>query len=317
MKVSVIVPVYNVEEYLPKCLETLANQTLKDIEVLIINDGSPDNSQKIIDKFVKKYPKIFKSFTKENGGLSDARNYGIEKAKGEYIAFLDSDDYVEHDIYEKLLNKAMEKDFDIVVCDCTYVYDDYTVRASSNIKNDIFTDKELKKAMTNIYPVAWNKLYKREVIADLRFKKGVWFEDIEYLLRIYPNIKSIGVVNEPLINYLQRLNAITKTFDERLYHYIDNMNGVIEYYKENNLYDEYERELEYIYVRYLYATFVKQATNYPDYNEYKIAVDEAIKNVKLHMPKYRRNKYFYRNGLKGIYLLLFNKRLAKLLFKTK
>ena len=87
--------------------------------------------------------------------------------------------------------------------------------------------------------------------------------------------------------------------------------------KENNLYDEYKKELEFIYVRYLYATFVKQATNYPDYAEYKKAVNMAIENVKKHMPNYRRNKYFYKSGLKGLYLLLFNRCIATMLFKLK
>ena len=123
IKVSVIVPVYNVEEYLEKCLDTLVNQTLKEIEIIVINDGSPDNSQKIIDKYAKKY-KTIKAYTKENGGLSDARNYGLTKANGEYIAFIDSDDYVSIDMYEKIYQKAKSGNFDMVVCDLNIIYDD-------------------------------------------------------------------------------------------------------------------------------------------------------------------------------------------------
>ena len=98
MKVSVIVPVYNVEKYLEKGLESLAKQTLKDIEIIIINDGSPDTSQRIIDRYVKEYPNM-KGYIKENGGLSDARNYGMQYATGEYIAFVDSDDFVEENFW--------------------------------------------------------------------------------------------------------------------------------------------------------------------------------------------------------------------------
>ena len=105
IKVSVIVPVYNVEDYLARCLDSLVNQTLKEIEIIVVNDGSPDNSQKIIDKYAKKYLNI-KAYKKENGGLSDARNYGIKKANGEYIAFIDSDDFVTTDMYEKMYQKA-------------------------------------------------------------------------------------------------------------------------------------------------------------------------------------------------------------------
>ena len=135
IKISVIVPVYNTEKYLPKCLDSLVNQTLKDIEIIIVNDGSPDNSQKIIDDYVKKYKNI-KAFEKKNGGLSDARNYGIKKASGEYIAFLDSDDYVTVDMYEKMYKKAISQHFDMVVCDLNYVYNDKVVKAYSNIKDD-------------------------------------------------------------------------------------------------------------------------------------------------------------------------------------
>ena len=106
VKVSVIVPVYNVEKYLTQCLDSLVNQTLKDIEIIIVNDESPDNSQAIIDKYAKRYPKIIKAYKKKNGGLSDARNYGIERATGDYIGFVDSDDFVELDMYEDLYKAA-------------------------------------------------------------------------------------------------------------------------------------------------------------------------------------------------------------------
>ena len=115
-KVSVIVPVYNVEKYIDKCLNTLVNQTLKDIEIIIVNDGSPDNSQEIIDKYQKKYPKKIKSYIKENGGQGSARNFGLEKATGEYIGYVDSDDFIELDMYEKLYNKAKKHDLDISIC---------------------------------------------------------------------------------------------------------------------------------------------------------------------------------------------------------
>lgn len=315
MKISVIVPVYNVEKYIDKCLDNLVNQTLKDIEIIVVNDGSPDNSQDIINAYQKKYPRMIKSFIKPNGGLSDARNYGIKKAQGEYIAFLDSDDYIEIDAYEKMYKKAKEKDFDIVVCNLYYVYNDKKIKAFSNVKKDIYDKKNIKKAMIDIYPVAWNKLYKRELFKHkVFFKKGVWFEDVEFFYRIIPYIKSIGVVSEHFINYVQRQGAITKTFDNRLYHYIDNWNGIIEYYKKNKIYEEYKEELEYCYVRYLYATFIKQASNYTDKNNFYQAIDNAKKEVKEHFPHYRKNKYFYKS-LKGIYLLIFNKPLAKLILK--
>ena len=143
--------------------------------------------------------------------------------------------------------------------------------------------------------------------------KKVWFEDVEFIYRILPYIKSIGVVKDDFNQYIQREGSITSSISPKIYDYISNMNGIINFYKERNLYDEYEKELEYVYVRYLYATFIRSIKRY-DYNEYMKAVDIAIENVKEHFPKYRSNKYFYRS-LKGLYLIMFNKFIAKLLYK--
>lgn len=314
-KVSVIVPVYNVEEYLDKCLNSLVNQTLKDIEIIVVNDGSPDNSQDIIDKYVKKYPKKVKSFVKKNGGLSDARNYGIKHAKGEYIAFLDSDDWAELDTYEIMYKKAISRNFDIVVCDLFYIFDNYTKKAFSNVEKDLFDKEQIKSLMINIYPVAWNKIYNRKLFdLSIRFKKGVWYEDVEFLYRLLPHINSIGVVKKPLINYLQRPGAITKIYNEKLFHYIDNWNGVIDYYKENNLYEEYKDELEYSYVRYLFATLIKNAAKSKNKEMFNDAIKKTIKNVKEKFPNYKNNKYIKASGLKGFYLSNFNSFFAKIIF---
>lgn len=310
IKVSVIVPVYNVEPYLEKCLNSLVKQTLKDIEIIVVNDGSPDNSQKIIDEFAKKYKQIT-SYIKENGGLSDARNYGIEKAHGKYIAFLDSDDYVKENMYMEMYNKAINGNYDMVVCDLNYVYEDKIVYVSSNIKKD--TD-DIKKVMLNIYPAAWNKIFKKELFdKDIRFKKNVWFEDVEFIYRLLPYIQNIGVIHEPYNQYVQRAGSITNTINKKLYHYIDNWNGIISFYKEKKIYGKYKQELEYSYVRYIYATFVKQASKY-NYNDYMLAVDTAIKNVKEKFPTYKKNKYFYQS-IKGIYLVIFNKFIANIVYK--
>jgi glycosyltransferase involved in cell wall biosynthesis len=311
-KISVIVPVYNVEKYLSKCLDTLVNQTLKDIEIIVVNDGSPDNSEKIVKDFMKKYKNI-SYYKKVNGGLSDARNYGLKKAHGEYIAFVDSDDYVSLDMYEKMYHKAKEGNFDMVVCDLNYVYEgsDKIMRAYSNIEKDT---TDIKKTMLNIYPAAWNKIFKKELFASgIEFKKGVWFEDVEFIYRLLPDINSIGVIHEPFNQYLQRPNSITSSIDKRIYHYIDNWNGILDYYKEKKIYDKYYKELEYSYVRYLYATFIRQASKY-DKKDYLEAVSKAITNVKNNFPNYRKNKYFYKN-IKGLYLVIFNKSIAKIMYR--
>lgn len=314
-KISIIVPVYNVEKYIDKCLKSLVNQTLKDIEIIVVNDGSPDNSQKIIDKYVKKYKNI-KSFIKKNGGISDARNYGIKQAKGDYIAFVDSDDYIDEKMMEKMYEKAIEKSYDIVECNL-HIADD-----NGQIINDEFHTlpkdiKELegkKKYMTNMYTSVWNKIYKKSLFDyNVRFKKGVWFEDVEFLYKLIPYVNTIGFVNDNLYYYVQHEGSITRTFDNRLFCYVDNWNGVVDFYKEKKIYEEYYNELEYSYVRYLYASFLRQSSNYKDKKMYDKTVIMAIDNVKKEFPKYRKNKYFYKS-LKGIYLMSFNKVYANILY---
>lgn len=313
MKLSVIVPVYNVEEYLPKCLDSLVNQTLKDMEIIIVNDESPDNSQDIIDEYAKKYKNIV-ALKKKNGGLSSARNYGMKYAKGEYITFVDSDDWVNKEMYSKMYAKAQESDFDIVACDINYVYPDRSESVYTDPKSDT---TDIRKVFIDLYPTVCTKIFKKELFTKnkLEFKSGVWYEDVEMMYRLLPYVKSIGVIHEAFYEYLQREKSITSTVSPKIYDYINNFNGIIDYYKEKKLYDKYYKELEYAYVRYVYATFIKTCLSY-DKKEYLKAVDEAIKNVHEHFPKYRRNKYFYKSK-KGLYLVMFNKLIAKVLYRLR
>lgn len=318
MKVSVIVPVYNVEPYLDKCLNTLVNQTLKKIEIIIVNDGSKDNSEKIIEKYLKKYPEKIKYIKKANGGLSSARNEGLKYASGEYIGFVDSDDYVSLNTFNLMYKKAKEKNFDLVVCNLNYVYESKTKMVSAGLDKDLENEDEVKKNIVFLYPAVWNKLYKKEILDSLKFKEGIWYEDVEFNFRVYPRVKSIGYVDKPLIQYVQRESSISKTIDKRLFNYLDNFNGLIRYYQDNNLYNKYYFELEYSYVRYLYATFIKQLSYTNDKELFKEGVKEAIKNVQEHFPNYKKNIYLKKFGLKNIYLKTFNKKTASLLnFKNR
>ena len=231
--VSIVIPVYNVEKYLRKCLESVVNQTYKNIEVIVVNDGTKDNSQDIIDEFKERYPKLIKSYIKENEGLSEARNFGIQKAKGKYITFIDSDDYISNNMIEKLYNKITQENFDIAVCDSLYEYPNKSIVVSCNLEEDIKGTEEVKKAMNVLYPTAWGKLYRIELFNNIRYKKGIWFEDVELLFRMYPLIKSIGVVKEALYYYVQRSESITYTYSEKINDFIDNWDGIIEFYKTN------------------------------------------------------------------------------------
>lgn len=317
IKISVIVPVYNVEKYLKKCLNSLVNQTLKDIEIIIVNDGTKDNSQQIIDEFKVKYPKLIKSYIKENGGLSDARNYGLKYATGKYIAFVDSDDYVDEKMFEIMYEKAISSDFDIVMCDLNYVYDEKIKFCSCNVTKDLLNKKQIKDKMINIYPTAWNKIYKKSLINKFQFKKGIWYEDVEFMYRILPYADSIGVINKPFYQYVQRQGAISSTFNDKIFDYIYNFNGLINFYKENNLFNEYYDELEYSYVRHIYATMIKGLSKTNDKKKYIYGVELARQNVNKKFPNYKKNKYLRKITFKNFYLKHFNSLFAKVIWFIK
>lgn len=309
-KVSVIVPVYNAEKYIDKCLNSLLSQTLKDIQIIVIDDGSADNTYKKLLKYKNKITII----KQKNSGVATARNKGLEVALGEYIAFVDSDDWVDKEMFYKLFSVASSNNYDVVECDFKYVDDKKQWNGVKDTLSDIITLEEKKKYFIQLFPVIWNKIYKRDIIKDIRFKNGVWAEDAEFLYRLIPRIKTIGKVNDELYYYYQRSSSDSRLFDKRVYDYINNFNGIVKYYKENNLYELYKYELEYCYVRYIYATFIKRASYFKDKKQYKKAADTAINNVKLNFPNYRKNKYFYKN-IKGIYLILFNRFFALILNK--
>ncbi len=315
-KLSIIVPVYNVEKYLDKCLERILNSTYKDFELIVINDGTKDNSEQIITKYLEKeeYKDKITYISKENSGLSDTRNLGMSKANGEYIAFVDSDDYIETNMYELMMNKALEKNYDIVVCDVRLVYEnsDKEKVVSSAYEKDLFNKGEIKQTMLTYYPVVWNKIYKKEILKGIIFSKGVWYEDMEFNLKVYPRINSIGVVKEPLYNYLQRGNSITYTYNDKLYDIITNMDAVIKYYKEQGIYEEYKEELEYLYLRYAFATFPKRLAKSKDKKKYKEGIKFTIKKVNEYFPEYKKNRYFKTMGLKGKYIKNFNKFIANI-----
>ena len=313
MKVSVIVPVYNVEDYLRKCLDSLVNQRLEGMEIIIVNDGSTDNSEKIINEYAKKYSNI-KTFKKKNSGLSDTRNFGIKHATGEYITFVDSDDSVTSDMYHKMYVKAKSGDYDIVTSDINYVYPDHEKEIYTTPKSDT---ENIKEVFIDLYPTVCTKIFKKELFTKnkLEFKSGVWYEDVEIMYRMLPLVKKIGVIHKAFYQYLQREKSITNTVSPKIYDYINNFNGLVDYYKEKGFYEEYYEELEYAYVRYAYATFIKTCLAY-DKKEYLKAVDFAIKNVHDNFPKYRRNKYFYKSK-KGLYLVMFNKMVARVLYRLR
>lgn len=319
MKVSVIVPAYNSEKTIKRCLDSLLNQSFKDIEIIVINDGSNDQTKEILKSYVN-YDNIL-IFNTENHGQSAARNLGLDKASGDYICFVDSDDYVSDNGLEMLYNKAISDDFDIVLSDVNIVYPDHNVIVNSGLKGDTFDKNKIKELMIFSYSagVIWNKIYKRKLLDNIRFKEDVWYEDVHFNFRLFPRLKKIGTINEVFVNYVQTEGSVTYTYNDKLYDIIKVFNDLIEYYKKNDLYDSYFSELEYSYVRYAYNTFVKRLTKCKNYKKFMDGVRYAKAEVKKHFPKYRKNYYYwhYRSIgalLNSVYFIFFNRIFASIIY---
>lgn len=308
-KVSIIVPVYNVEKYIERCLDSLVNQTLKDIEIIIVNDGSTDGSKEIIQKYLNKYKNIV-YLEKENGGLSSARNYGIPYAKGEYIGFVDSDDYVEITMYEKMYNKAIEEKSDMVECDFIWKYPN---KKREDI-GKIYSDK--KEAIVEARVVAWNKIIKKDIIekTKITFPEGLRYEDIEFFYKIVPYLNKISFVKETLVHYVQRESSIANTQNERTGEIFKVWENVLNYYIENNIFNEYRSELEYSYTRILLCSSLKRITKVKDKKVRKALIKLTWQNINKKFPQWKRNKYLNSTkSFKNLYLKSINKFIINLL----
>ena len=233
VKVSVVIPVYNAEKHIEKTINSLLNQTFRDIEFIFVNDGSKDKSLDILREYEKKDNRVI-VIDQENFGPGGARNTGILKARGEYIGFLDSDDTQDERMYELLYNKAIQDNFDMVMCNTVSVYPDKKVNVDAGISNDCYTDDDIKKCMIFSYAVVWNKLIKSDIVKQTLFSKNLWYEDVEFLFKLYPKIKKIGYVNEYLCNYIQTDNSITYTFNNKIYDLHTVMNNIVTQLKLSN-----------------------------------------------------------------------------------
>ncbi len=216
--VSIIVPIYNVESYLHQCLDSIHNQSYSNLEVILVNDGSTDQSQIIIDEYVKKDDR-FIGLIKQNGGLSDARNFGMQYVTGEYVLFVDSDDWLELSMIEVLLQVAQESQADIIQCGFYYAYPSYLLYDNRWYKeNDDISlldkDMAMKELVINkrIKNFAWGKLFKTHLVSDTPFEFGVLFEDVFWMHKIIHKIDKFAITHTPLCYYRQREGSIVAQY---------------------------------------------------------------------------------------------------------
>lgn len=291
-KISVVVPIYNVEQYLERCVESIVNQTYTNLEILLVNDGSVDNSDEIIQKFLLKDSRI-KRIYKENGGLSDARNVGMLQASGDYIIFIDSDDYIEKEMLESLYNQIEKEQADVSVCN---VMNEYVNKKSPQCADEnlyfVYNQQQFLKEYLlgeKVPGSICNKLLKMEIARQLQFPKGKIYEDAFYQYDLMQIAQKYVVNTKPYYHYFHRANSITTTmFKQRDLVYI-------EIYQKfyNYIVAKYPAMEEVAFFRLAYAYFYIFDKMLQVANSSKLEQYQEVKTfLKKHAFRIFKNKYF-------------------------
>lgn len=250
--ISVIVPVYNVEEYLPRCVDSILAQTYQNLEIILVDDGTKDASDKICDDYAAKDPRI-KVIHKENGGLSSARNAGIDIAKGEYLGFVDSDDWIEPEMYEHMLRLAKKYDVKLV---CAGRYDFSSRRNEKTVglcpkKEEVITGMELLgRTFTwdGCDSAAWDKLYHRSLFREIRYPLGQISEDVAMFYKLAELVDRAAMCNQPFYNYYHRPGSITTAkLSDKTFHFPRHTAVIYDYIRKNH--PELTAQARYLRVR--------------------------------------------------------------------
>lgn len=307
-KLSIVAAVYNLEKYLPRCLDALVNQTLQEIEILCVDDGSTDSAPQIIDEYAKKYPDKVKAFHKPNGGEFTTRNYGLERAIGEYVTFVDTDDYVEPDWAEKLYNAAKENDADLAVCGFERIDLDTGKVVSTNMTNFGHDVKEINNKddfMLFINPAPWNKIYKLEKVKDLRFMNFRGFNDMIFLTSSYTRIKKVAFVPDVLYHYYLRYDSQIHSVNRQD---VDNFKKYLlelkNFYIKENKYDDMKYILDMMAFIHLGTSVMYRASYDKDIN-IKEMLKETIKYLDKNFSTWKKSPflkfgYSVKRGIKHI-----------------
>ncbi|WP_292822505.1 glycosyltransferase [Methanobrevibacter sp.] len=293
IKLSIIIPVYNVEKYLEECLDSVLNQTLKETEIICIDDGSTDNSLNILKEYSKKDKRV-KIITKENGGQASARNLGIKEAQGEYIAFVDSDDFIEPEMFEKLYTKSKDNKLDLAMCKIA-LYDNETEEINTlawyymlgvfrDFKKDVFSHKDTKEFTCEISVTPYNKIYKTSLIKDnnILFPEGLIFEDEKFFYDVYLRAKRVSIVDEFL--YYYRTNRKGSTVDiAKESDYTDLITifkQIRETFKETKNYEDYKVLLANRFIHLELSRFTQTSAKYKEkyFNLMKEDLNEVLED---------------------------------------
>ena len=283
MELSIIIPVYNTSKYIHKCIDSLLMQTLDKIEFIFVDDGSKDDSVDIITKYMKKDKRI-KLLKKENGGAASARNYGIKYAKGEYIAFVDSDDYVAKDMFKIMYERAKKDDLDIVLCNHYLVYGDKLEVNPININENekVITSSEY----IMVAPSPCNKVIKREYMEKCKFyfPEGIMYEDLASIPLLGLNDPKVVYINKCLYYYVQNDNSVMRTSEYKTKY--EDIFVAIKYLYDNMRDSKYTLELEYLLT---YHFLYLGSLNFYKYKKYE-NINRIANEMKIYAPVWYKNR---------------------------
>lgn len=295
---SIIVPVYKTETYLKKCIDSLLKQDLAEYEILLVNDGSPDQSQKIIDEYEKKYPIKIRSFLKENGGLGDARNFAIPYAKGKYLMFVDSDDAIKENCLQEIYDTMENQKLDILVFDFVKVYDDGKLVHEQSMPE--VNDKEYILSTPN----ACNKAFKTELFKEnhLFFPTRIWYEDFALIPGLVRYSKKIGYINKGFYFYQIHDSSIMNQIK-----YNPKFLDMIEAVDQLRVYlePEYHAEMEYLSLQHQYYGSALKLLPFKKYD----VLEKCLIDYEHKYPLWEQNKYFKKKpNLYQVFCLSLKKR---------
>lgn len=294
MRISIIIPVYNVEKYLRRCMDSILNQDYKNIEIILINDGSTDKSEYICKEYSERNKNI-KFISQNNKGIAETRNIGLKHATGEYVTFLDSDDWVESNIYSILIRTAEEYNSDIVVCGYNKYYEGGRIQSLTPYKEIThFNGKEAlaENLKGNITTVLWDKLYRRSLFDGVKIPNIKCFEDqMPNLITLLKSSKVTCIPNK-LVYYFYREDSITntKTVESKLTLF-EQLEIMKKFLESNNLYNEYKDYFQYKAINLINFFIISKITTLPLGESMMLYRQNVRSEFKKYSKLYYENRY--------------------------
>lgn len=311
MKVSIIIAVYNIEKYIEKCLLSVLNQTFRDIEIIVVNDGSTDGSLDIIKKICVQDKRV-KIINQNNKGLIEARKSGFREAEGEYILFIDGDDWLELNAIKILYSEAIQKKSDIVLFNAYNSYDDGSrtdfKTVNSNYFNEILNNPLKHLFLDNVLPVIWAKFIKKKFIIEnnIDFPNDISYgEDLAFVSKLFMNKPIITLIDDKLYNYFQRVGSISRSTGEKILE-VDKALSIIEdELKTKGIESDYKEEFDKLVYRHLLLSKILRIDE--RYSHRKDVYDQyKRRKININKNKYIKEELKYGNGNLRIRTKLYN-----------